>query len=517
MKAAWFLLLAITAAAQSDQTGNVSGTVTDAVTHMPVKKAVVSINPTGNPARNQGPASTVTDASGAFTISNLQAGQYRLTIQHQNYPQARFGGVGKSVEIKAGESASSVNVELIPGAAVSGHIVDEDGDPVSNCHVQIQRAKGLDQGVQMLGGPGINQDGEYRLFGLAPGKYILSAQCHNGVFQPRPFSSGTDPPPSRAYPTQYYPLTTDAKGAQAVELTAGNEKSGIDFQMTPAAVTQVRGVFSPGGADWHGANLNMQLISLAEQGMNGFGMNNLGAMPNLEKGTFDFRQVFPGSYMLIAFSQVEEEKRVGAWQRVDVSDKPVDLTLELKHAMELSGKVEIESTGNPNVKIMPNQINLQLMPQGQMFLPGSQTQVSDDGTFTMKGVLPAPWRLHGNVPFGFVKAVWIGSTDVTNVPMDLSGGAAGPLKVVVSTNTATIRGSAPAGQMVMAQRIDQDMRFQGNMAATTDQNGQYTFGGLAPGKYRLMLTDAGGPMPDEGGQEITVREGETVTADLKAQ
>jgi hypothetical protein len=227
--------------------------------------------------------------------------------------------------------------------------------------------------------------------------------------------------------------------------------------------------------------------------------------------------VFPGSYLLIAFSQVEEEKRVGAWQRVEVSDKSVDVVLELKHAMELSGKVEIESTGNPNIKIMPNQINLQLNAQPQMFFPGSQTQVNDDGTFTMKGVLPGPWLLHANVPFGYMKAVWMGSTDVTAAPMDLSGGAAGPLKIVVSTNTATIRGSAPAGQMVMVQRSDLVGPFRGNMATTTDQNGQYTFGGLAPGKYRLMLTDAGGPMPDEGGQEVAVREGETVTADLKAQ
>jgi hypothetical protein len=63
------------------------------------------------------------------------------------------------------------------------------------------------------------------------------------------------------------------------------------------------------------------------------------------------------------------------------------------------------------------------------------------------------------------------------------------------------------------------MPFRGISTRGTqvDQSGQYKFEGLGPGKYRLVLMDAGGPMPDEGGQEVSVREGETVMADLKPQ
>jgi hypothetical protein len=31
-----------------------------------------------------------------------------------------------------------------------------------------------------------------------------------------------------------------------------------------------------------------------------------------------------------------------------------------------------------------------------------------------------------------------------------------------------------------------------------------------------MLLDSNGPIPEDGGQEVTVREGETLTVDLKA-
>ena len=515
MKPAWFLLLTAISAAQTagtDQTGGISGVVTDAVSHLPVKKATISINGMGNIGRNQGGQGAMTDATGTFTIGNLPAGPYRLVFQHQNYPQARFGGVTKSVDVKAGETAGPITVELIPGATVSGHIVDEDGDPLPNCNIQIHPAKNPEQGVPMAGASGSNEDGEYRAYGIAPGKYILAAQCGHQVFQPRPFSSDPEPPPTQAYPMQFYPMTTEAKAAGVVELTPGAEKSGVDFRMRPAAVTQVLGAFSPSGADWHGHTMILQLIRLDQLRRNGF---STGASLDQPKGTFTFRQVFPGSYILVAFSTDADENRIGVTQRIEVQERPVEVVLELHRAIDLSGRVEIEASTTNKASL--GQIGIQLFPQFQIGMPAPQTQVGNDGSFTLKGVIPLAWRLQVNGPLVFVKSVWLGSADVTSAPFDLSSGAGGALRIVLSTNMATIRGSAPAGQMIFAQRIDDEMPFRSNRGTQADQSGQYKLEGLAPGKYRLMLTDPGTPIPDEGGQEVTVHEGETIMVDLKAQ
>ena len=99
MRLPFFALVVVTAAAQStDQTGGISGVVTDAVTRLPVKKTMVSAQPLGDMAgRTRTPAAATTDASGAFALTDLQAGKYRLMFQHQNYPQARFGGVVKTI------------------------------------------------------------------------------------------------------------------------------------------------------------------------------------------------------------------------------------------------------------------------------------------------------------------------------------------------------------------------------------------------------------------------------------
>ncbi|MGA3205478.1 MAG: carboxypeptidase-like regulatory domain-containing protein [Bryobacteraceae bacterium] len=509
MKPVCFVLFAITAAAQTtaapDQTGSVTGVVIDAITRVPVRKTIVSANQItriGGP--NQGSPSAITDAGGAFTLTNLPAGRCHLVFQQQNYPQARFGGFSKEVEVKAGENTGPMTVELIPGAAVSGHIVDDDGDPLPTCGVQIHPAKHPEQGVQISGSTPSDENGIYRVFGIAPGKYIVAAECGQQVFQPRPFSAGPAPPPATAYPKQYYPLTTETKSADIVELTAGNEKSGVDFIMRPAAVTQIRGAFSPGGVDWHG--IGQILLNRTDRSGLTFGS------PVSDKGTFEFQKVFPGSYNLVAVSNGGDENRIGAWQRIEVSDQPLELSLELRHAIELSGKVEIESSGSTTL-ITPGQIQVMLTTPEPINMQNSQAQVNDDGTFTLKGVMPGPWHVQAYGPTMFLKSAWLGSADVTSAPMDLSGGATAPLRIVVSTNTATIRGSAPPGQQIYAQRPEE----QGNRVTQADQNGQYKFEGLSPGKYRLMQMDSGGPMPDEGGQEVTVHEGETAVVDLKPQ
>lgn len=493
----------------SEQAATVTGVVRDSVTRMPLRKAVVIINPIrttalASPGNFQISQTVVTGASGAFTIANLAAGQYRIFANHPSYPPTR--GAGNIIEVKSGESSSTA-IDLIPGASVSGHVVDEDGEPLQGCTIQPHPVRNPDQGVAMFGNSTSNEDGDYRFHGVPTGKYILTAQCFAPAFQPRPFSAGPDPNPSRAYPPQYYPLAADSKGAQVIELTPGAEKSAIDFKMRPAPIFQVHGTIPPTGTD--ARTLQIQLIPVDKSHRNfpnGFSIDPA-------KRTFDFRQVFAGSYMLIAFTNDSEDKRMGSAQPIEVTDRPLEVTLELRRAVELSGKVELDG----GKKLALNTLGIQLFPTHQTGSLFSQTQVAEDGSFTLKGLVPGVWRLQVSGPSVFVKSAWLGGTEVTNAPIDLSNGAAGALRVIVSTNTGTIHGSAPTGQSASVQRIDEDSPFQSIQESVADQSGQYKFAGLFPGKYRVSLTDGGFPFPVEGGQEVTLHEGETITLDLKPQ
>jgi Carboxypeptidase regulatory-like domain len=530
MRAALVSLLAIAAATAQDQAGRIEGVVVDSVSHQPVQKASVSIFPIGvapNQSQHQGPQTVITDAGGSFGFNNVATGSYQLTVTHRNYP-ARRGGVRKTVQVTATENAPTVSVELIPGASLSGHVVDEDGDPLSGCMVQIHSAKNFSQseGGRFMRMPMAREDGSYRLYGLTPGKYTITAQCTAMVFEPRPLSEGPDPPPSAAYPIQFYPGSSDLKSAQVVKLLPGAEKSGIDFQMRPVAVTHIHGKLVAGSADWRGRHdLQIQLEPFDPHGARGF---TSGAEINSNDGSFELRQVFPGSYRLVAFSrdvfspqghQDDANNRMGGTMQVNVADRSIEVSLQLHRSMDLTGTVEIERGNDATTQITPNQIQIILTSDNQFGGSPPTSQVNDDGSFTLKSVLPGEWRVRMQAPSGFVKSVRFGNDDVTKRPLDLTSGVAAPLHIIVGTNTATISGTAPPGQVVFSSRIGDDeeafLGFRG--VPVSDSNGQFKLQGLAPGTYRITAGDIGDLPPDEGGQEVTVAEGETRTIEVKPE
>jgi hypothetical protein len=304
----------------------------------------------------------------------------------------------------------------------------------------------------------------------------------------------------------------------------GTEKSGVDFQIRPAPVTHIHGTLVAGSADWRGRDdLQVQLSPFDRRGPRSFVFAG-GARIDPKDGTFEFRRVFPGSYRVMVFSQdfsarpgpPDASNRVGAIARVDVADKPIELSLQLHRAVDISGTVEIERNNNASEPLTPSQINIQLTSEAQFGPAPTPTQVNDDGTFTIKSVLPGEWRIRLNGPAAFAKSVRLGADDVTNQPLDLTSGSAAPLHIVVSNNTATVRGTAPAGQMVSAARIDDDdFSFGWQLGTQVDSNGQFVLPGLVPGKYRIAAGEIGGLTPVEGGQEVTVAEGETATIDIK--
>ena len=530
MRTALLSLLAISGALA--QTGKISGVVVDSASHQPVKKASVSIiflgDATGNGlSEKEGPHNLTTDASGAFAFNDLSPGQYQLIVTHQNYPQARMGGVRKTVQLTAVDSAENITVELIPGAAVTGHVVDEDGDPLTGCNIQPHAAKDFNQGIAMMRNSVARDDGSYRIYGIPPGKYTITAQCMGPGL---PTTSVSPKRPIHRRPPLIRrsfipPRATFSRLRLWSYCRERRNRASISKSVRCRSPTFTAHWWleAPIGADARICRFNSHHLTRAA--LRSFAFSG-GARIDPKDGTFEFRQVFPGSYRLVVFSQdfsprpvspPDASNQVGAVARVDVADKPIELSLSLHRAVNISGTVEIERSNNGADPIPLSQINIQFMSETQ-FGPGpSPAQVNDDGTFTIKSVLPGEWRIRLNAPGAFAKSVRLGADDVTNQLLDLTSGSAAPLHIVVSNNTATVRGTAPAGQMILASRIvEDDGAFGWGQGAQVDSNGQFVLAGLAPGKYRIVVGESGGPMPEEGGQEVTVAEGETATVDIKA-
>jgi hypothetical protein len=494
MKPALLFLVALGAAAQ-ERNGSIIGTVSDSVSHQPLRKVMVNLVFGNQPLRPD----ASTDDSGAFAFHDLKPGQYQLGVARRDYP------LGKTMIVSPSENPDPIKIELIPGAKVSGRILDEDGDPLVGCGVEARPAEHPEQ----IAANTDAQPNEYRLFGLRPGKYILAVECAVPVFQPRPFSAGPDPPPSLAYPLQFYPAALDAASAEPIELAAGTERAGIDFRIRPAHVTQVRAVIAPSSAAWHGTDLFGGLVRPGDLSGNGFR-----PMSPDSSGAFQFPQVFPGSYVLLVTS-LDQENRMGAIQRIEVKDQPVNAVIELKHATDMHGTVELESGAN-SANVQLPQIHIQFRPEYPA--DGGPISVADaavkpDGSFTVNSVIPVEWRIYASGASVFVKSVRLGNKESSGSTLDLSSGPADTVKIVLSANTATIRGTAPPGSTVAYRDLDNKLSY--GVSVQAEQSGEFRIEGLAPGRYRVGAGESYDAIPDGSGREITVQEGETASVDLR--
>jgi hypothetical protein len=440
-----------------------------------------------------------TDNAGAFAFHDLKPGEYNLGVERSDYPDP----ARRTITVSPSEDPDPVRVELIPGSVVSGRILDEDGDPLNGCWVQARRAEHPEQIVSPQIARTAAEPSAYRLFGLRPGKYILAVQCVVPAFQPRPFSAGPDPPPSLAYPLQFYPAAQDAASAEPMELAAGTERSGVDFRMRTAHVTQVRAVIAPSSADWRGRNL---LVRLMHAGDEVDGMS-----PDSSGNALRFPHVFPGSYVLLATTP-GPENRIGAIQRIEVKDQPVNAVIELKRGIDINGTVELESGAN-GATVQLTQIYIYLVSDYQQFIAPEDGSVQQDGSFTLKSVIPTQWRLYANGPSFFIKSVWLGTKELSGLTLDLSSGLTDTLKIVLSANTATIRGTAPPGTMVAYRNLDD--KLLSGQSRVVGPSGQFRMEGLAPGRYRVAVGESPDAILESGGREIAIQEGETATVDLR--
>jgi hypothetical protein len=363
-------------------------------------------------------------------------------------------------------------------------------------------------------------DGFYTTSELYPGRYWITAQCR----MPAPHTSSEQVGPhAEAYAVEFHPGVTDVKSADVVTLLPGEHKTGVDIRMRPVFLTSIRGRIAPGSADWRGRHdLHLALIPLDPSAPVPTGYEQ---RLDVDNGSFELRQVPPGSYRVLMFSQnsvygrsqPSEGDRIGGEIRIDADGRPLEVSLELHRAVDIQGRVEIQRGKESYEQIDPHYILVQLVSD---YLIGDRppaVRLREDGTFTIKSVPPGQWRIAlSNQPV-FVKSVWFGNESVHGGYLDLTAGAVKPLRITASSNCAAIQGVAPPGSWLLYARLDEAYLPPPVGAILVGANGKFGLPACVPGRYRLNVGDPHGPMPEEGSLEVAVSEGETVTVELRRE
>jgi len=186
---------------------SIGGTVVMRETGTPAAQAVVTLfrpaeenapNPDKKPLRQDWPSSAKTDKNGRFVFDKVPPGNYRVTVNRTSKfvlvtneefglaNDAVFGSIrGIPVSAKPGDQIRDLRIEVKPAASISGRIVDRKGKPAEGVSVTALTAS-YENGRRMLFGAtrrtgGImasartDRRGEYRIEGLEPGQYFVSA------------------------------------------------------------------------------------------------------------------------------------------------------------------------------------------------------------------------------------------------------------------------------------------------------------------------------------------------------
>ncbi len=230
--------------AQPDPTlCTVAGSVVSANTGEPLRKAHIFLTPHGQ-GDTAVPFTVNSDSAGHFSLTQIPPGPYDLHVTHDNYLASSFAqrdssSPGAVLTLTPSQKMTDLIFRLHATAVITGRVVDEDGDPLPNVDVTASARKSdrSTVGQSNDGGYAVTDDqGQFRIYELKPGKYILLA---NGDRMAGGRSELKNP-----YQNTYYPNVTDVARASIVEVKSGDEASSIDISLIhkgTARLYKVRG------------------------------------------------------------------------------------------------------------------------------------------------------------------------------------------------------------------------------------------------------------------------------------
>ena len=384
----------------------------------------------------------VTDDDGRFNFVALPAGRYMLTANKQGYVSAAYGArrpnrPGTALVLAEDQRITGLTLRMTRGSAISGVLVDQNGEPFSGANVSAMRNAFVGTGQRSLlqVGSALSDDrGQYRIWGLAAGDYVISAnagfasqardtdiprltdadikramsEVAAGAARPGgPSEAGADPevrPRTVGYAAVFYPGTPVAVQAVPIKVGAAEERTGVDFPMALVQTARVEGsIIVPEGVNPQ--SISVQLISSAPQG---FAFDMFRRSAPAPDGFFWFAGVPPGPYAVLAQAQPPvkptgpSRPRPSHWGRADIvvdGQDSAGVSLVLQPGLTIAGRIQFEGTTAPPSDL--SRIRISMLPvqaQGEVSLGQAQIQPDATGSFTIHGLAPGRYRLTAIIP-----------------------------------------------------------------------------------------------------------------------
>jgi protocatechuate 3,4-dioxygenase beta subunit len=522
-------------------TGSISGIVIDAVTGTPVGATTI-MRASAQPV--------VTDNAGRFTIEGVGEGSVTL-----NFVANRYLARELRYTVAAGEALKDQVVRLKLPGVIHGRVFNANGTPAVGVTVgRLRFIEGKATGPFLEGEdlPELyasstvktNDLGEYRFFGVGPGRYQISFA---GEEAPAAESA------TAAFPSFIYPDADRVAAGEVIELVGGEDVRLKD--VTPAGrrygAVRLRLVNS---GDAKEVELSFRFNQFATS-LNPFittsdGSPLVGIVAihghketlRLQAGTEALRTFWPnepGTYVIRATWKNAEGIIETASKSIGFGGTGIDVELQLKAAAPNAGHLTVEVVREvPGGGSEPvSGVNVAINSAASGPPPKSGTRTGDDGKYRLEGIPTGHYAIYGlyGLPEGlYFTGVKHGQNDALKDGFVVSEGDDNTLKAFAEAGAGLLRGTVMDGSMTAVQDISVVMvpdspslaqKLSGVLSQRTDQKGEFEIRGIPPRSYRVYAWLHAAPRshlspkfmePFLGkGTAIQIRKGDSVTTSLK--
>ncbi|HEY4899300.1 MAG TPA: carboxypeptidase-like regulatory domain-containing protein [Terriglobales bacterium] len=473
----------------------VAGTVINAVTGEPIRKALVQL-------RGLQQRTTFTDGDGRFQFDGISAGQVALVPQKPGYFGEQEMRRDGQLPIQVGPKSDSVVLKLTPEGVIAGKVTTATGTPLEHVPLSLTYLN-VREGRRHFDSKGLaitTEDGRYRFANLLPGTYYLAAE----PFTPLPETLfDFQPDLKTGYPGVYYPGVPDLASSSPISLSAGQQAE-ANFSLEEVPSYNISGTIS-GYLPNQGVNLQLcdqsgSPVSFSYQ----FSPDN---------GRFDFHGVPAGVYVLKAFSQSAPNQPVRAEARLNVASNIFNLHLTLGPATSILVSVRTESVAQstpggthyafPSPSGPPLGVRLLASRSGTSdsyatldASPARQTLILrnvEPGRYTAELMPQDPW---------YVQSAEYGQTNLLTDDLTLTADApALTMEVLLRNDVASLSGTVtprsgadvPATVVAIPERLPKASAKLGYYNPPRDKSANRSDGflinSLAPGDYLVFAFD----------------------------
>jgi hypothetical protein len=457
------------------------------------------------------------------------------------YGQRRPGEPGTPIDLGDGQTADKVNFVLSRGSVISGKIVDDGGEAVAGTSVQAMRYQFVNGARRLMpfGGEGSNDrtddQGSFRLYGLAPGDYYVSANNRMGMV----VMAGVNNTEGDTYAPTFYPGTSSVAEATRITVKAGQEMSGANFALIVARMARIRGrAINSSGQPLSNAMLMLMPGDPGMMMMMMSGPSNAMVGPD---GTFQFTNVAPGRYNLTVRPMgMATSTSEMANMPITVGNDDIDNLMVATGVGAIARGVVTTDDGTPP-PFRADQVSIFPQPAEptMAFSMSGQNRINDDFTFELTG-LSDRRLIRPNLPPAtgwFLKQVLYDGTDVTDTGVDfMPGRSYDSFQIVFTQKTTDLSGAitddrgnpvvdasvvifpADPAKWVYLSRYVRTVR--------PDTNGRFNIKSLPPHDDYLViavqnLEQGQGADPEflarakEDAKAFSLNEGETKAVDIK--